>query len=85
MKENAKKGEQTRERILAFIIRYFEQHGYAPSFKEICEDVGLYSKSSVYNHIHKMLEIGMLETDAENGSPRAIRVPGYKFVKEDFK
>lgn len=76
-------GEKTRERILAFIICYLEQHGYAPSFQEICEAVCLYSKSSVYNHIHKMLENGMLETDAVDGAPRAFRVPGYKFVKEN--
>ena len=30
-----------------------------------------------------MLDCGMLETDSEPRSTRAIRVPGYKFVKEE--
>jgi hypothetical protein len=28
-----------------------------------------------------MFNDGMLETDAEAGAPRAIRVPGYRFEK----
>lgn len=71
-----------KEEILEFIISYIQEHGYYPSYDEIGEGVGLRSKSSVNRHIHKMLETGMLETDAEWSSARALRVPGYKFVKE---
>ena len=38
--------------------------------------------SSVHAHMTKLFAEGKLETDAEMGSSRTIRVPGYKFVKE---
>ena len=82
--KNIKHGEQKRKEILEMIIRYIEEHGYPPTYREIGEAVGLESNSSVNRHICRMLEDGMLETDEETpGSSRAIRVPGYKFVKED--
>lgn len=80
---NAIKGEQKRQEILEMIIQYIEEHGYQPTIREIGDAVGLSSTNSVVSHIHKMIKSGMLETDAEiPGSSRAIRVPGYKFVKE---
>lgn len=76
-------GEKKREEIKEQIIRYIQKHGYAPTVREIGELVGLKSTSSVYSHISQMLKSGELETDAGASSPRAIRVPGYKFVKVD--
>ena len=73
----------TREKIFNAIVYYISQHQYPPTVKEICNMTGLKSTSSVHNHITKLIDEGMLETDAEWGSPRAIRVPGYKFVKEN--
>ena len=75
------KGELRRIKILEFIKSYIKKNGYSPSYEEIADGVGLKSKNSVYTHIKKMLDIGMLETDAED-SPRALRVPGYKFAWE---
>ena len=82
-----KKGIEKRQEILDFIISYITLHGYPPSIREIGAGVGLKSTSSVHRHILKMLDEGMIETDVDSliggtGSPRAIRVPGYKFVKE---
>ena len=76
------KGELRRIKILKFIKSYIKKNGYSPSYEEIKEGVGLKSKCSVYTHIKKMLDMGMLETDAE-GAARAIRVPGCKFVWEE--
>lgn len=59
--------------ILRFIREYSDKHGYAPTYDEIGEGVGLYSKSSVRNHIQKLLEAGKIESD-HPGSPRAIRI-----------
>lgn len=75
-------GDKTREAIRVFIINYINEHGYSPTFQEIGEAVELKSKSSVSNHIKKMLETGLIETDADFGTPRAIRIPGYQFVKD---
>ncbi len=81
-KTTVEQGRQMRQKILEMIISYIECHGYAPTIREIGDSVGLSSTSSVVAHIKKMLADGMLETDVEvPGAPRAIRVPGYKFVK----
>ena len=76
-----RKGDKTRENILQSIISYIEEHGYPPSFRELCDITGIKSTSSIQYQINKMLEIGMLETDTGIGISRALRVPGYKFVK----
>lgn len=80
--KNQKRGTYVRQKILNMVIKYIELHGYPPTIREIADGVGLKSTSSVKNHLTKMIDSGMLETDAETpGSPRAIRVPGYKFVR----
>ena len=76
-----RKGQQTRIRIYKYVVAYIQEHGYPPSVREIGDGVGLKSTSSVYSHLKRMLEDGMLETDAEFGQPRALRVPGYKYIK----
>lgn len=77
---NAKHGASIRSQIYGFIIRYLKQHGYPPSVREIGAGVGLSSTSSVHHHLKAMIDTGMLETDAEFGSPRALRVPGMKIL-----
>lgn len=74
-------GAEMRRKIKEVIIHYIELHGYAPTVREIKEEVGLSSTSSVHNHLMKMIELGELESDDKAGTSRAIRVPGYKFVK----
>lgn len=82
MDETTKRhGEEVREKILEAVVSYIKEHGYSPSVREIGDMVGLKSTSSVQNHITKMLKNGMLETDCGVGTARAIRVPGYRFVK----
>lgn len=79
---NTEKGDETRRRILDFIIEYTTLHCYPPTIREIMEGVGLKSTSSTWLHINKMLASGMLETDIEEPIVRALRVPGYQFVKK---
>lgn len=81
-KDAVEHGENIRDRILDAIIGYVKEHGYSPSVREIGEMVGLKSTSSVKTHLKKMMDSGMLETDAEFSTPRAIRIPGYEFVKK---
>lgn len=70
-----------QESILNYIIIYFSVHGYAPSYREISKGSCI-SLSTVHYNLGKLLDLGLLETDLDNGSARAIRVAGYKFVKE---
>lgn len=76
-----KQGKQSRQRIMTYITDYITLHGYAPTFREIGAGVGLKSTSSIKNHIDKLIKSGKLETDAPFGTPRAIRVAGWKMVK----
>lgn len=72
-----------RYAIIEYIAEYIKQHGYSPSVREIGSGVGLKSSSSVHVHLRKLFAEGKLETDAPYGTPRAIRVPGYGYVKTD--
>lgn len=70
------------EEIIEAIINYIQKHGYPPTVREIGNKVRLKSTSSVHRHLQQMLDRGMIESDDNYGSPRAIRVPGYEFVKK---
>lgn len=84
MNEKAiKYGENVRVKILRAIEQYIQEHGYSPSYREIGEMVGLKSISSINNHMRTLLLSGAVETDATIGTPRAIRLPGYEFVKKE--
>lgn len=72
--------EEIRAAILDFVKAYFQKHGYAPSFREIGEGVGLRSAATVHWYVNHMLAEGILETDAPEGTPRAIRVPGCRIM-----
>lgn len=75
------KGVRKRQDILRFIITYTQQHGYAPTYREIANSVGLRSLSSVQNHIEVLKRQGLIETDEDSSAARAIRVVGYMFIK----
>ena len=85
MSEQKGKSVKNKELIKKKIIFYIKEHGYAPTVREICEMTNLKSTSSVQSYLCKMFEEGELETDAKIGASRAIRVPGYKYVKVDQK
>lgn len=69
--------------IYDIIVEYIKQHQYPPTVREIGEIAGLKSACSVQVYIERLFNKGLLETDVEAGAARAIRVPGYKFVKEN--
>lgn len=80
MNRNLKKhGTEVREKIYQFIVDYIMENGFAPSIREISQKVNI-STSNVLHHL-TMLEIdGRIKT--KPNSPRAIKISGYKFVKE---
>ena len=81
MKVLKEQGEQLRENMVRKIIEYIEIHGYPPTVREIGKMTGLKSTSSVQYHMEVLKKEGRIETDAGFNAPRAIRIPGYKFVK----
>lgn len=81
MKSLKEQGEQLRNNMVQKIIEYIEAHGYPPTVREIGQMVGLRSTSSTQHHLEVLRKEGKIETDAGFNSPRAIRVPGYRFTK----
>lgn len=75
---------KTRDLIYEYICSYFEQHGYVPRNKEICEKFYLHT-ASVSFHLNNLVECGLLVTDDPDGNWRCgqYRPAGYKVVKED--
>lgn len=55
-------GEEVRKQILTFIISYFIQHYYPPSYAEIGNAIGI-KASNVKRHMDKLFDAGLLETD----------------------
>lgn len=75
------KGIQTRNRIMDAVLEFIAVHQYFPCYREISEMTGIKSVSTVHSQIVKLIQEGRLETDTNPIQPRAIRVPGYRYVK----
>ena len=71
------------EKIYNYIVTYIQKHGYAPSYREIADEVDVASTSTVHAYLQELFEYGLLEKDCEKNVPRAIRVPGYEFVRKE--
>ena len=76
LEENIQKGQKTRTAIMHYIACYCKEHGYAPSFREIADGIGMASQSTVKRHIDRLFDAGCLETDLPErfSCPRAFRV-----------
>lgn len=66
--------------VYDIIVNYTLEHGYAPTVREICDAVGFESTATGFRYIRRLAEKKMIWSDSK---PRAIRLVGYKLVKED--
>ena len=55
------KRAEMQQRIYQFILSYIDEHGYAPSVRDICDEVGLKSPSTVHFHLKNLAELGYIE------------------------
>ena len=62
-----------REQILNFLIQFMNDHGYAPTVREICNAVGLQSTATVHYHLNALRDAGLIEMDEMK--KRAISLP----------
>ena len=67
------------ERTYKAIIRFIDENGYPPTCRELCEETGLKSTSCIHKYLIRLTNKGMI---VATGQPRAIKVIGYRFVKE---
>ena len=66
----AKTNEELKNRILCYINSYTEQHGFAPSYREIQAAVGVGSTSTIYNYVKRLEAEKRLNTQSRQ--PRTI-------------
>ena len=62
-----------REQILNFLTHFMNEHGYAPTVREICNAVGLQSTATVHYHLNALRDAGLIEMDEMK--KRAISLP----------
>ena len=62
-----------REQILKFLTQFMNEHGYAPTVREICNAVGLQSTATVHYHLNALRDAGLIEMDEMK--KRAISLP----------
>src|SRR6266498_5819604 len=61
-----------QRRILEFIRDAVNERGYPPSIREICDEVGLTSTSSVHSQLQTLEKKGFIRRDPTK--PRAIEI-----------
>jgi repressor LexA len=57
--------------VLEALRRLHDQHGFAPSLREVASEVGLASTSSVHHHVVRLEQRGLIER--RPGQPRTVR------------
>jgi len=65
---------ERQQQIWNYLIAYVDQHGYPPTVREIGEEVGLASPSTVHAHLANLERAGLLRRDPTK--PRALELIG---------
>ena len=65
--------------VLDFVQDFTEENGHSPSYREICEGVGLSSVSAVAEHIDNLVSKGALRKTP--GEARSLEVLDYKHLE----
>lgn len=52
----------TRKAIYRFLVDYITQNGYPPSLREICDEIGINSTSSVHHQLAVLEDMGMIKS-----------------------
>ena len=65
-----------QQEIWDFLVRYVDRHGYPPTVREIGEQVGLASPSTVHAHLANLERAGLLRRDPTK--PRALELVGHR-------
>ena len=63
-----------QQEIWQFLVAYVDDHGYPPTVREIGEEVGLASPSTVHAHLANLERAGLLRRDPTK--PRALELLG---------
>lgn len=77
---NGKQLTEIQQQVYDYIVKYITENGYAPSYREI--SIGCkHGMGTVFEAIERLNHKGFIIS--KRNSPRAIKVVGYKFVKDE--
>ncbi len=65
---------ERQQQIWNYLVEYVDRHGYPPTVREIGEEVGLASPSTVHAHLANLERAGLLKRDPTK--PRALELIG---------
>jgi repressor LexA len=68
-----------QQEIWQFLVTYVDAHGYPPTVREIGEEVGLASPSTVHAHLANLERVGLIKRDPSK--PRALELTGHRRVE----
>ena len=68
-----------QQEIWQSLVMYVDDHGYPPTVREIGEEVGLASPSTVHAHLANLERVGLIKRDPSK--PRAIELTGHRRVE----
>jgi repressor LexA len=68
-----------QQEIWQFLVTYVDDHGYPPTVREIGEEVGLASPSTVHAHLANLERVGLIKRDPTK--PRAIELSGHRRIE----
>ena len=69
-----------QKQILSFIIKYKKNNGFTPSYQEMCDELGIKSKSQIHSIINNLEEQGYIQKI--KGKKRNINVVPLNEKKE---
>ena len=72
-----------QQEIWDFLVDYVDRHGYPPTVREIGEQVGLASPSTVHAHLANLERAGYLKRDPTK--PRALELTGLPHRQQGSK
>jgi DNA-binding transcriptional ArsR family regulator len=74
-------GDETRRRILEFVVEFCAEHGYAPVLREMAEGLNV-GMSTVNYHLLKLAELGLIHPEYNRRTLRLTTL-GYELLEED--
>ena len=55
--------------VYEYIARFYNEHGYAPTMRDITIDLGYKSRSTAHDHVRALERKGMVERVERRGQP----------------
>lgn len=83
MNQDLEKCAPRQRQLYDVIVQYISEHGYSPSFRELCKLTGLKSTSTVRFHLRILLSLGLISYNET--IPRSITVRSEPSEEESSK